>query len=258
MKFIAVLASLALSVSALAQAAAATCPVTYAYTGFAKPSQWKHLPGAGLCGSGEEQSPVEFKSGDVIVRDGPEIVLDWGTVPVNVANSGYDFRVGNTDQDNGITIGGETFVLQNFHFHIPAEHSIPGRPAAAEVHFVHQNDDEEIVVIAMFFSAGSSTTPIFQPVFAALPDELCDVEETGRTFDLAALFGPPQRPRIVRTYDWYEGSLTTPPCSQDVRFYFLPVTFRLGGPDARELAKFGGNNRPFRPLNGRKLTSVRP
>jgi carbonic anhydrase len=258
MKFIAVFASLALGVSALAQSIdSAPCPVTFAYTGFARPDQWQHLPGSSLCGSGEEQSPVEFQPGDVIPGSGT-IILDWGTVPIHVTNSGYDFRVVNADQTNKITIGGETYVLQNFHFHVPAEHSIPGSPAAAEVHFVHQNSDEEIAVIAVFFSSGSATTPIWQPVLAALPDDLCDVEETGNTFNLAALFGAPQRPRTLRQYDWYEGSLTTPKCDEDVRFYFLPMMFQLGGADARELAKFGENNRPFRPLNGRKLTRVRP
>ena len=257
MKFITVLASLALGVSALAQSVdSAPCPVNYAYTGFAKPDQWKHLPGASLCGSGEEQSPVRFGAGDVVPGSGPELVLDWGTVPLDVTNSGYDFRVGNADQSNRITIDGEPFVLQNFHFHVRAEHSIPGRPEAAEAHFVHQNSEEEIAVIAVFFRSGTSTTPIWQPVFAALPDDLCDVERTGTTFNLAALFGPPQRPRTVTQYSWYEGSLTTPKCDEDVRFFFLPMTFQLGGPDARELAKFGENNRPFRPLHGRKLTTV--
>lgn len=256
MKFIAVLASLALSLGVLAQTAAvdATCPVVFGYTGFANPSQWESI--SSQCGE-SEQSPVRFTNNDITPGPGGPITVHWGTVPINIQNSGYDFRINVGGSAHRISIGGKDYVLQNFHFHRTAEHLIQGRPTGAEVHFVHMSSDGEIAVIAMFFQEHTTaTSPVWRNVFDALPVDLCDVRTTGNSINLDAVFGSPQTPRTLKTYHWYEGSLTTPPCAGDVKFYFANVAFQISAAHARNLATFGNNVRPLMPLEGRKLYAV--
>lgn len=60
-----------------------------------------------------------------------------------------------------------------------------------------------------------------------------------------------------RTHYRYDGSLTTPPCSEGVQGFVLATPVELS---AAQIAAFravlSGNSRPVQPLNGRPLTET--
>ena len=60
-----------------------------------------------------------------------------------------------------------------------------------------------------------------------------------------------------RTYYRYDGSLTTPPCSEGVKWFVLETPVELS---AAQIAAFrsvlSGNSRPVQALNGRAITET--
>jgi carbonic anhydrase len=238
-----------LAVAVLALPLLADCPALYGYSGFANPSQWSLIPGASLCGQGKMQSPVDITlEGRKI---GPAIEVKWAPQVAAVINSGHDFRINVTDSRSGIRIDGEDFRLREFHFHVPSEHSLFGVRAAAEIHFVHEKGDR-IVVIALLLTEAAETDVNLRPFFDALPVNLCQVRDTGLPMHIENLV-----PGMITVYLTYEGSLTTPPCTEGVRFY-LPGyrIIRVSHDDLAKLATFGENARPLQPLNGRTVNAI--
>ncbi len=84
-------------------------------------SKWKDLPGSEKCGNGRKQSPI-----DIAQRtEDPNLKLiefSYRTAtPLKFAANAYNFKVDCKDSGNYITIRGQKFKLQEFHFHRPAE-----------------------------------------------------------------------------------------------------------------------------------------
>ncbi|MCU1347450.1 MAG: caa [Acidobacteria bacterium] len=244
---------LALLVSVIVPVAVADdCPTPYAYSGFAGPEQWVFVPGARLCGEGKEQSPIDLAN--FVPKNGKPVMVGWGTVPTVVENSGHDFRVtlqqGST---SGISVGTDRYRLLNMHMHVPAEHWVLGSHPAAEIHFVHEStvNKGQIAVIAIFLREAPETDPILRPFFAALAPELCKSKKATEPLRLGDLL-----PKQINSYLTYDGSLTTPPCSQDVRFYIVHTMKSVSKADLALLATFGENARPLQPSEGHTVYLV--
>ena len=56
---------------------------------------------------------------------------------------------------NDIVVDGDTYHLIQFHFHVPSEHTVNGKRARAEVHFVHQSDSKKLAVVGAFIIKGA-------------------------------------------------------------------------------------------------------
>jgi carbonic anhydrase len=67
---------------------------------------------------------------------------DVRTVPVDIVNNGHTIQV-DTVGSGVLVIGRDRYVLQQFHFHIPSEHTVDGRPYPLEAHFVQQDREGE-------------------------------------------------------------------------------------------------------------------
>ena len=180
-----------------------------------------------------EQSPVNIsRSSTVPIQNPPQIDFNYGIGDVNL-NSTY----GNTDETGRflarewgtlkatfpegfapeIRLNGIPYDLIQFHFHVPAEHTVNGQRADMEVHFVHliHNDQgapaacvssqRPLVVIGAFINAGGNSNTELQKLFPqGLPATKFDGTVTIPTVDLRALI-PSGGPA------WeYEGGLTAP------------------------------------------------
>ena len=147
-------------------------------------------------------------------------------------------------------INGQTFELAQFHVHTPSEHEINGARADLEVHFVHKNEKGELAVVGLLAKKGAANT-VLAPFFANLPDKKDSpaVTANGATVDLAALVGN------RKTYWAYEGSLTTPPCTEHVHWFVLdePIEVSAEQIAAAKNAEHGPTARPIQPLNARHL-----
>lgn len=216
------------------------------YAGPHGAQHWGGLdPAYEACAHGKAQSPIDIRKPQP--ADLPALEFSYGQVAPSIVNNGHTIQV-NVPKGQLLQVGGQRYELLQFHFHTPSEERIAGKPSAMVVHFVHRNTDGHLGVIAALVQPGRKN-PALESVLAHLPQhagETLTVE--GLELDLAAML-PAQR----RYYD-FEGSLTTPPCSEGVHWMVLaqPVTV---SPEAIRTFRrlYPANARPVQPLNGRAV-----
>ena len=185
-------------------------------------------------GKGKEQSPVDLVSSerDRCCRRSSNSA--YTTVSLEITNNGHAVVSNESGKGAKITIDGQPFELVQFHVHTPSEHEINGAPAELEIHFVHKNAKGDLAVVGLLAKKGAAN-PILAPFFSSLPDKTDTPPNTanGAAVDLAALIGN------RKTYWAYEGSLTTPPCTEHVHWFVLDEPGRAigradrGGQDGR-------------------------
>lgn len=219
------------------------------------PTAWGGLsPDFATCGTGRGQSPIDISGTTPSALPELKAAYQPATLRIvhhehkaDVVNTGHSIQVNYPGAD-GLTVGGETFELVQYHFHGPSEHTVGGRHFPMEMHMVHKSAAGKLAVIGVLIEEGATNTA-FEPVWANLPMEkgiekhLEDVR-----VDVDALL-----PKARTTYR-YDGSLTTPPCSEGVKWFVMTTPVQLS---AEQLGKFRaaiqGNNRPVQPLNGRTI-----
>lgn len=105
--------------------------------------------------------------------------------------------------------GGAAITLLQAHFHGPSAHHLDGATFPMELHLVHKRPDGGLAVVGVLFREGEAPAAL-QPLFASLPREKGDAFARSVAFDPAAFL------LAVRIHFEYEGSLTTPPCTEGV------------------------------------------
>jgi carbonic anhydrase len=146
-------------------------------------------------------------------------------------------------------VTGKRYMLQQFHWHTPAEHEINGRRGRMEMHLVHAAADGSLLVIGALIRQGRANR-VLEPIFEDLPDV------ADETRAVAAVRIDELLPANVSSYR-YMGSLTTPPFTEGVRWIVLshPISLSKHQIHAfRELFE-EGNSREVQPLNGRRVRS---
>lgn len=232
--------------------AAVTRTVHWSYEGETSPEHWGELAeDFKTCETGQHQSPVDIENSQVR-KDAkltpPEV--RYSPSKVAVINNGHTIQVTVDGPDNQLVLEGKTYTLKQFHFHLPSEHEIDGQHSAMELHFVHQSGDGGFAVLSVLINSGKENAEL-NKLWSRLPAEESETSvQIEGTFDLNALL-----PQNLHSYR-YQGSLTTPPCSEGVQWVVLqePVEWsekQIGA--FRSL--FPHDNRPVQPLDGRTLTT---
>lgn len=216
----------------------------WGYSGHSGPEHWGSLdPGYATCSQGKNQSPInldrmiegELTPIKVAYNPGGEAVLNNGhTIQVN-------YKAGST-----LTIDGHQFELKQFHFHAPSENTIKNKSFPMEAHFVHADKDGNLAVIALMFEEGAAN-PEIEKVWAQMPQEAGNTEQLKSIVDGAALL--PSN----KDYYRFNGSLTTPPCTEGVWWVVLKDAVTAS---TEQIEKFSHtmhhpNNRPVQPVNSR-------
>lgn len=225
---------------------APAAPGAGAHWSYANQSAWAHDGAAHLCESGGEQSPINLSSA-APVAEAPDLVQHYISAPGAFVNNGHTLQFTPDAANATLTIGQDAFTLAQFHFHSPAEHTIDRRAYPLELHFVHRNQLGRLAVVGVFFEEGTEN-PALNALLQHLPHGQGDAAASNPTVDLAALLP------ADRTYYAYAGSLTTPPCTEGVRWNVLrtPVTA-----SAQQIAALrealGASARHVQPTNQRTV-----
>lgn len=215
----------------------------WGYEGETGPAAWgKEFP---TCALGKAQSPIDIKAPfDKTTRS---IKPDYREGALKIVNNGHTIQV-NVDPGSKLQIDKDSYDLLQFHFHRPSEEKIDGKPSAMVAHFVHRNAAGKLAVVGVLLNEGKEN-PTVKTVWAAAPKaEGPEVVVKGARINPVSLI-----PTSLSYYS-FEGSLTTPPCSEGVTFYILksPVPIAKAQVDA---FPFKMNARPVQPLNGRKIAA---
>ena len=217
-------------------------------------------PGMGLAATvGDAQSPIDIVTREAVRAELSPLAFDHAvSTEVTILNTGppdieATVRKSVPPGAGRLAIGRDVFDLLPFHFHAACEHLVDGRAAPMELHMVHHGADENLAVVARLIERGP-TNEAFEPYFEAFPPVGADAVTLGG-FDLSALV-----PDIL-TSQRYEGSLTTPPFTEGVRWSVLSEPLILS---PEQIAEFTvlfpeGDAREVQPLGGRTvLTDVAP
>ena len=211
------------------------------YEGEMGPEKWgKEFP---TCAKGKSQSPLDIKG--PFVKSRMVVSADYKEGALKMINNGHTIQV-NTPPGSKLRVDGIVHELLQFHFHKPSEEKIDGKPMAMVVHFVHKNADGKLAVLGVLLKEGNEN-PGIKTLWANLPkEESVEYAPDGVNFNPGNL--------LPREFDFYsyEGSLTTPPCTEGVRFFILKSTVNIAKEQVQAFP-FKMKARPVQALNGREL-----
>jgi carbonic anhydrase len=223
----------------------------WTYTDTAKdgPAHWGGLAESfAACENGTTQSPIDIKN-TVLKDNAPVIEFHYSPVVVSVENNGHTIVASMPDVQNHITIDEEKYTLAQFHFHNPSEHTIKGNAAEMELHLVHKNDKGRLAVIGVLLNEdGKRENSVLQPIWNKISHS-SQGEAPAPKIDLARIL-----PKS-RDFFHYAGSLTTPPCSEGVRWFVMKDAQAVSSAQVQQYNQiFGGpTNRPVQPLHDRDI-----
>lgn len=221
--------------------------VRWGYSGEVGPENWGKLaPEFALCSAGMNQSPVNIA--DPIAGNLPDLSFAYQVSGTEVLNNGHAIQV-NYKPGSTLSAKGSVFELQQFHFHSPSENTIAGKSFPLEAHFVHTDANGNLAVVAVVYEEGEQNAELGK-IWTQMPAEAGQKAVLEEPVD-ANIFLPKDK-----DYYYFNGSLTTPPCTEGVRWFVLK---EIGAVSKEQVDKFTHvmhhpNNRPVQPLNARLVT----
>ncbi len=221
--------------------------VKWGYEADNGPAVWAQLSeDYRLCAEGRRQSPIDLA--DASPKRSPGVTFNYISSPLTVVNNGHTVQV-NYSEGSSMEVEGARYELLQFHFHSPSEHTLSGESLEMEMHLVHQNADSgELAVVGALVRRGSENAAL-APVWENIPAEAGEP----RRVDGASINAEDLLPS-ERLFYRYDGSLTTPPCSEGVKWFVLTTPIEMSAAQIETFRSvINGNNRPVQPLNEREL-----
>lgn len=211
------------------------------------PFRWGILrPEYKLCSTGKKQSPINVVAGTPKpAGQRPKITMMKSMMEFQSVVNNFNFNCKNPEcaPCSKIVSGGRTYMMAQVHFHAPSEMIWDGISFPLEAHFVHVSKDSRLSVIGVFFQEGAFNEQLQKLIDAA----------KGRT---DAVVDIPQFYSGNGTVRMFGGSLTTPPCSEGVKWI---VSGEVMSASKVQIAEFQvmynntPNNRPIQRLGTREI-----
>jgi carbonic anhydrase len=218
----------------------------WTYEGEEGPSHWGELDESyATCSVGKSQSPIDVLNPSE--QDLTNISFHYQPSKLNILNNGHTVQV-NYDPGSYIELDNTRYDLVQFHYHAPSEHTIDGESFPSELHIVHRSADGNLAVVGILLKEGAENVA-YQPFISNLPAEKTDPKDTGVSINAIDLL-----PSSQTTFR-YNGSLTTPPCTEGVNWLLMTTPVELSAQQLTALDSLfeGGTNRPVQPMNDRTL-----
>lgn len=218
------------------------------YQGPRGAEHWSALdPAYAICNAGKEQSPIDIRNPRKAQL--PPLRFAYKSEPVRyVINNAHTIRVDYHDAPGTgsyLAIGNKRYQLTQFHFHHPSEESIDGKRYDMVLHLMHKASDGEVVGVAVFLKPGRAN-PAIQRILDHMPATEGQLAVPGVAVDPAGML-----PRDMGYY-MYMGSVTAPPCSENVRWLVLKTPVEVSAAQIKAFAQlYPDDARPPQPLNGR-------
>ncbi|XP_072013313.1 carbonic anhydrase 2-like [Amphiura filiformis] len=239
---------------------------------------------------GKKQSPIDIDTSTTrIDLNLPNLLLSYDPSKcVTITNNGHSFAVSAQESGTNLTGGPlrHNYRLAQFHCHWGscdekgAEHTVDGHRYPAELHLVHWNtslyasfadavrNPNGIAVLGVFLKTGRE-----HPAWAELEPHFKEIRYMGDSVKLRKGFNPGRLfPENKQDYWTYDGSLTTPPCYESVRFILFHEPVEISTEQLKEFRSLSylpasahkrrstcrlvDNFRPCMPLNNREVVTT--
>ncbi|QJE00643.1 carbonic anhydrase family protein [Massilia forsythiae] len=238
-------ASAAAAIAAATLASAPRRGTAWSYEGELGPANWSKInDGWAKCGSGNRQSPIDLRDGIKVNLE--QISFDYHPSSFNEVNNGHTIQVA-VGSGNFITVGNQTYELEQFHFHRPSEEKINGKGTEMVMHLVHRSAEGKIAIVAVLLERGQPH-PLMQTIWDNLPLEKFE------TVSPSIVIDPKDALPAKREYFTYMGSLSEPPCTEGVLYLVFKQPMQAS---PAQMALFSRlyplNARPVQPSAGRMI-----
>jgi carbonic anhydrase len=217
----------------------------WSYGGAENPTQWSELGSDfAVCESGRDQSPINIQN---FVESSPaKISFDYKPSALVVTNNGHTIQVNYANGSNMI-IDGQKYTLVQFHFHTPSEHEINDKATALELHLVHRNEAGTLAVVGVLLKKGKANALISE-IWENIPVAGETKAIADRSINATSLLP------TKKSYFSYTGSLTTPPCSEGVKWHVMLEPMPISEEQIEAFQKlYQVNARPIQDVNGRTV-----
>ncbi|KAJ4907357.1 Alpha carbonic anhydrase 7 [Raphanus sativus] len=210
------------------------------------PEKWGKLkPEWKMCGKGEMQSPIDLMNKRVrIVSHLGRLTRDYKPANATLRNRGHDMMVRFEEGPGSIKINNIEYQLHQLHWHSPSEHTINGRRFALELHMVHESINGSMAVVTVLYKIGKAR------LFSQLEVNIGIIDPKDIKFG-------------SRKYYRYIGSLTIPPCTQNVIWTVIKKVRTVSRHQVKLLRVAvhdysDTNARPVQPTNMRPVKLYKP
>ena len=214
------------------------------------PQHWADLdPAFAACKAGHRQSPIDIA--ETVEADLPAIEFDYRPSPLRIVDNGHTVMA-TYAPGSSIRVGGHRYELKQIHFHRPSENTLHGKAYAMEAHLVHADDTGRLAVVAVLLQEGTENA-LVRDLWSHLPSakEKEEVDEAVR-IDAARLLP------ASHGYFAFDGSLTTPPCSENVDWMVMKDPVQVSADEIARFARLYPNDaRTTQPPYGRVVRETR-
>ncbi len=218
----------------------------WGYSGGNGPQHWSDLNADySVCSSGKNQSPVNL-TGFIDANLSP-IKFNYLSGGNQILNNGHTIQV-NYKSGSSINIEGHSYDLKQFHFHAPSENTINGKSYPMEAHLVHADKDGHLAVVSLMFEEGSENNTL-QNAWRKMPTKKNIKILLNKNINAESLLPG------NKNYYRFNGSLTTPPCSEGVTWAVIKESVSASKEQIEKFkhAMHHANNRPLQALNARTV-----
>ena len=221
----------------------------WGYTGRTSADHWAALsPDYRLCASGKNQSPINIDFKKALDFQNQGIKFNYGHItPLKIYNMDNVIRI-TVDKGTNIQVDGMTFELKHLDIHMASEHTFNKQHHPMEIEFFHENANKEIAIVSMMAVAGHADRTL-RKILAQMPqkgESKTLADNTLRSIEMK---------KKLADYTRYNGSLTTPPCTEGVRWFILKQALTISSEQQQQFQAVLGhaNNRPIQDTNARMV-----
>lgn len=221
-------------------------PANWSYDDATGPVKWADLDiHYSPCADGKFQSPINIVPAEM--KGNHRLNLAYHVSAENILFNGHTVELV-YDQGSKCQFDNQDYDLLQFHFHTPAEHAVEGIVPPLEMHLVHRSSDTTYLVVSVLFQEGEHSD-FLKKIVQVVPDMVSEKPTTHtERINIGSLFPPDPH------FYFYQGSFTTPPCTEGVRWVLLQKPLTASAEQITALKAIEGENaRPLQNLNNRQV-----